>query len=71
MKADGTPGKSQRDDYNESVASGILATASILCVIALFDAIIRIREEKRHCTLEDFSHIHPSGKVGKDILVDR
>ncbi|MBN2861111.1 MAG: SIS domain-containing protein [Sphaerochaetaceae bacterium] len=55
----------------ESDYSGILATASILCVIALFDAIISILEEKRHFTIEKFSHIHPSGKVGKDILLDR
>lgn len=54
----------------ESDYSGILATASILCVIALFDAIISILEEKRQFTIQDFSHIHPSGKVGNDILSD-
>ncbi len=53
---------SQESDY-----AGLLATASILCVIALFDAVISVIQKEKNFTREGFSQIHPSGKVGQEI----
>ena len=52
----------------ESDYMGLLATSSILCVIALFDAVSSVIMSERHFTKEMFSHIHPEGKVGQVIL---
>ncbi len=52
----------------ESDYAGLLATASILCVIALFDSMISVLQKERNFTREGFSQIHPSGKVGHDIM---
>ena len=51
----------------ESDCLGLLATSSILCVIALFDAICSVIMSEKHFSKEEFSHIHPDGKVGQMI----
>lgn len=52
----------------ESDYAGILATASILCVIALFDAVISVIMAKQNFNTEGFYEIHPDGRVGHEIL---
>jgi D-arabinose 5-phosphate isomerase GutQ len=49
---------------HESDAEDLLATASISCVIAVFDAVGSILQTERHFTKQQFAHIHPEGKVG-------
>jgi D-arabinose 5-phosphate isomerase GutQ len=51
----------------ESDYIGFLATSSILCVIALFDAVCSVIMAEKNFTKEKFSRIHPEGKVGLDI----
>lgn len=52
---------------HESDYAGLLATASILCVIALFDAVVSVIMAKRNFSAEGFSQIHPDGRVGHEI----
>lgn len=55
----------------ESDSLNLLATASINCVIAVFDAICRVIMVERHFTKQNFAIIHPEGRVGEQILVDK
>ncbi|MDC7245380.1 MAG: SIS domain-containing protein [Sphaerochaetaceae bacterium] len=48
----------------ESDYIGLLATSSILCVIALFDAIASVIMAERNFKPEEFAKIHPKGGVG-------
>jgi D-arabinose 5-phosphate isomerase GutQ len=50
------------DDFN------MLATASILATIAVFDAICIAITRFRGFTKEQFAIIHPGGKVGNELL---
>ena len=52
---------------NESDHAGLLATASIICVIALFDAVSSVIMFERNFSKEGFSQIHPEGRVGFEI----
>jgi D-arabinose 5-phosphate isomerase GutQ len=49
---------------HESDAEDLLATASISCVIAVFDAIGTVLQTERHFSKQRFAYIHPEGSVG-------
>lgn len=49
----------------ESDASNLLATASISCIIAAFDAIGSVIMKEKHFSPDSFAQIHPEGKVGE------
>lgn len=55
------------DVEQESDYAGLLATASILCVIALFDAVISVIMAERNFSTEAFGRIHPDGRVGSTL----
>ncbi len=49
----------------ESDTSNLLATASINCVIAAFDAIGCVIMQEREFSLRRFAQTHPAGRVGR------
>lgn len=51
----------EADDFN------LLATSSIIVLIAIFDAVIITIMKEKGFSKEDFSLIHPGGAVGRKL----